>query len=235
MAFEPCERESQKKRDEEPGADGCPARLFASGHQGRPILELREPGGFDRGFFSAGLVSRKISEVFNEEVSRPILQNLEMTLNVGGMRFFEHALQVGEDLRHYEWRIVGNGKDEAQAIVRDITERKRTEERVFRLAYHDILTGLLNRNSFKDQLGQAVAHAHRHGRYVATLFLDLDRFKRINDTLGYQVGDLLLQGVAERIQESLRKSDKAARHVGADIRTVFHGLAETSLRYCCLR
>ncbi len=124
-------------------------------------------------------------------------------------------LQVGEDARYYEWRIVGSGKDEALAVVRDITERKRTEERVFRLAYYDILTGLLNRNSFKDHLAQAVAHAQRHRRYVATLFLDLDRFKRINDTFGYKVGDLLLQSVAERIQEGVRKSDKAARHVEA--------------------
>ena len=99
--------------------------------------------------------------------------------------------------------------------MRDITGRKRTEERIIRLAYQNILTGLLNRNSFKDHLGQAVAHAQRHGRYVATLFIDLDRFKRINDTFGYKVGDLLLQGVAERINEGLRKSDKAARNVDA--------------------
>jgi len=74
------------------------------------------------------------------------------------------------------------------------------------------LTGLLNRHSFKDLLTQSVALAQRHGRYVATLFLDLDRFKRINDTLGYNVGDLLLQGVADRIQECVRKSDRAARN-----------------------
>ncbi len=129
------------------------------------------------------------------------MQNLHRALTFGGMQFFEHNLQVGEEARYYEWRIVGSGKDEALAIVRDITERKRTEERVFRLAYHDILTGLLNRNSFKEHLAQALAQAQRHGRYVATLFLDLDRFKRINDTFGYKVGDLLLQSVAERIQE----------------------------------
>ena len=141
------------------------------------------------------------------------MQNLHRALTFGGMQFFEHNLQVDEEARYYEWRIVGSGKDEALAIVRDITERKRTEERVFRLAYHDILTGLLNRNSFKEHLAQALAQAQRHGRYVATLFLDLDRFKRINDTFGYKVGDLLLQSVAERIREGVRKSDKPARHV----------------------
>ncbi|MFZ0945516.1 MAG: EAL domain-containing protein [Syntrophobacteraceae bacterium] len=177
------------------------------------ILESREPAGFDQIFSGNGLLSKKIDEVFSEEVSRPIMKNLDRALTFGGMQFLEHNLQVNEDARHYEWRIVGSGKDEAMAIVRDITERKRTEERIFRLAYHDILTGLLNRNSFKEHLAQALAQAQRHDRYVGTLFLDLDRFKRINDTFGYKVGDLLLQGVAERIREGVRKGDKPARHV----------------------
>jgi diguanylate cyclase (GGDEF)-like protein len=180
-------------------------------------LELRETSGFDKIFSGAELLSRKISEVFTEEVSRPIVQNLLQALAVGGMQFFEHNLQVGEEVRYYEWRIVGNGKEEAVAVVRDITERKRTEDRVFRLAYHDILTGLLNRNSFKEHLAQALAQAQRNGSHVATLFLDLDRFKRINDTFGYKVGDLLLQTVAERIKEGVRKSDKSARLVNAQV------------------
>ncbi|MGA3115287.1 MAG: EAL domain-containing protein [Syntrophobacteraceae bacterium] len=190
--------------------DALPDLLLRINSDGR-TLELREPGGFDQVF--SGLLSKNINEVFSEEVSRPIMQNLHRAISSGGMQFFEHDLQVDEDARYYEWRIVGSGKDEALAIVRDITERKRTEERVFRLAYHDILTGLLNRNSFKEHLAQALAQAQRHGRYVATLFLDLDRFKRINDTFGYKVGDLLLQSVAERIREGVRKSDKPARHV----------------------
>jgi len=190
--------------------DALPDLLLRINSDGR-TLELREPGGFDQVF--SGLLSKNINEVFSEEVSRPIMKNLDRALTFGGMQFLEHNLQVDEDARHYEWRIVGSGKDEAMAIVRDITERKRTEERIFRLAYHDILTGLLNRNSFKEHLAQALAQAQRHDRYVATLFLDLDRFKRINDTFGYKVGDLLLQGVAERIREGLRKCDKPARHV----------------------
>ncbi|MGP0043217.1 MAG: putative bifunctional diguanylate cyclase/phosphodiesterase [Syntrophobacteraceae bacterium] len=192
--------------------DALPDLLLRITSDGR-ILESREPAGFDQIFSGNGLLSKKISEVFSEEVSRPIMKNLDRALTFGGMQFLEHNLQVDEDARHYEWRIVGSGQDEAMAIVRDITERKRTEERIFRLAYHDILTGLLNRNSFKEHLAQALAQAQRHDRYVATLFLDLDRFKRINDTFGYKVGDLLLQGVAERIREGVRKGDKPARHV----------------------
>lgn len=196
--------------------DAMPDLLLRISRDGR-VLELREPSGFDRFFPGPGLLSKSIDEVFPQEISRPIAQNLHRALAVGGMQFFEQSLQAGEEGRHYEWRIVCSGKDEAVAIVRDITERKRTEERVFRLAYHDILTGLLNRNSFKEHLAQALAYAQRNGRNVATLFLDLDRFKRINDTLGYEVGDLLLKGVAERIREGVRKTDKSARHVDAQI------------------
>lgn len=184
-------------------------RLDRSGE----ILELREPEGFDRVFSPARLLSKKIDDVFSKEMAQPVLDHLDKALAGREMQFFEQQIPTEDDDRFYEWRIVNSGQDEALAIVRDITERKRTEERVIRLAYHDTLTGLLNRHSFKDHLAQAVANAQRYKRFVATLFIDLDRFKRINDTLGYQVGDLLLQGVAERIQECVRKSDKAARNV----------------------
>ena len=92
--------------------DALPDLLLRITRDGR-ILEVEEPSGFDKVFSRAGLLSKKISEVFTEDVSRPILQNLEMALTHGGMRFFEHKLQVGEDAGYYEWRIVGSGKDEA--------------------------------------------------------------------------------------------------------------------------
>ncbi len=193
--------------------NALPDMLLQIGRDGS-ILDIRSQGGFDHVFSPGKLLSKRIAEVFSHEVSAQILENLNLALYTREMQFFEHKLHLDEDLYYYEWRIVNNGADEALAIVRDITERKRTEEKVELLAYHDPLTGLLNRHSFKEHLENAVESARRRGRYVGTLFLDLDRFKRINDTLGYKVGDLLLQGVAERILESVRKSDKAARQVG---------------------
>ena len=100
-------------------------------------------------------------------------------------------------------------------IVRDITERKRFEERIRRLANYDNLTGLPNRMLFYDRLSQAINLAQRNRHNLALLYLDLDRFKSVNDTLGHDAGDGVLKGAADRIQEQVRESDTVAR-VGGD-------------------
>jgi diguanylate cyclase (GGDEF)-like protein/PAS domain S-box-containing protein len=97
----------------------------------------------------------------------------------------------------------------------DITERKVAEERVQSLAYYDALTGLPNRILLRDRLSKALANARRQKHKVALLFLDLDRFKIINDSLGHSVGDLLLQDVAERLKSFAREQDTVAR-LGGD-------------------
>lgn len=104
-------------------------------------------------------------------------------------------------------------------ICRDITERKQAEEQLYRLAHHDILTELPNRILFLDRLQQAKALANRYRHQLAILFLDLDRFKIINDTLGHPVGDKLLQKVAQRIAGCVREVDTVAR-IGGDEFTV---------------
>jgi diguanylate cyclase (GGDEF)-like protein len=95
--------------------------------------------------------------------------------------------------------------------LQDITEMRLAEERIRQLAFIDSLTQLPNRELFKDRLGEALKLAKRYSRGLALLFLDLDNFKRINDTLGHGVGDLLLQATAERLRLSLRNSDTVAR------------------------
>ncbi|MDH4327831.1 MAG: EAL domain-containing protein [Nitrospira sp.] len=97
--------------------------------------------------------------------------------------------------------------------AKDISERKRSEREIHRLAYYDSLTGLPNRVLFKDRLTQALAHARRYQSTLAVLFLDLDRFKVINDTLGHNVGDLLLKQVADRLTDSVRHSDSIGRSI----------------------
>jgi diguanylate cyclase (GGDEF)-like protein/PAS domain S-box-containing protein len=107
----------------------------------------------------------------------------------------------------------------------DITERKRAEERIRSLAYHDTLTGLPNRLLFADRLAVAVAQAHRQGQKLAVLFLDLDGFKVINDSLGHSLGDRLLEVVAERIQCALREGDTVARLGGDEFTLLLPGVS----------
>jgi len=98
--------------------------------------------------------------------------------------------------------------------ARDVTERKAFEEQLRHQAFHDPLTGLPNRALFKERVGQALRRAQRQGTSQAVLFLDLDNFKAINDTLGHDAGDTVLTTVAERLRESLRADDTAARFGG---------------------
>ena len=105
------------------------------------------------------------------------------------------------------------------AIKRDITQQKMYEARLDLLAHHDALTGLPNRLLFSDRLNQRIAEARRRGEQVAVMFLDMDRFKRVNDTLGHNSGDRLLTQVAERLKTTLREADTVAR-MGGDEFTV---------------
>jgi diguanylate cyclase (GGDEF)-like protein/PAS domain S-box-containing protein len=107
------------------------------------------------------------------------------------------------------------GRRTLLATVRDITARKVAEERVKHLAYHDALTGLPNRTLLEDRLVKALAGARRQKNKVALLFLDLDGFKHINDSLGHACGDLLLQEIAERLKTWGREQDTVAR-LGGD-------------------
>ncbi len=97
----------------------------------------------------------------------------------------------------------------------DVTERRRADERIRRLAHYDELTGLANRNLFSYHLSRALSHAERYGKCFSVLFIDLDRFKNINDTLGHDVGDAVLKVIGRRLSEATRGADVVAR-LGGD-------------------
>ena len=114
-------------------------------------------------------------------------------------------------------------------IFTDITERKAAEAKIEYLARHDPLTNLPNRTLLHDRFDQAMAHAARSQSLVALLFLDLDRFKQINDTFGHDVGDRLLQGVAERLSQCIREVDTVCRQGGDEFIIVLTELPEVEV------
>ncbi len=137
----------------------------------------------------------------------------------------------GDNLRYFESRSVPielssigiysvDDKNQKEfigtyGVARDITERKQAEELIKYQLYHDLLTNLPNRTLFRDRLNMAMAQSKRSGKKLAILYLDMDRFKVINDSLGHFVGDELLQAVAQRLRNELREADTLAR-VGGD-------------------
>jgi diguanylate cyclase (GGDEF)-like protein/PAS domain S-box-containing protein len=114
-----------------------------------------------------------------------------------------------------------------RGVMVDITEQKQAEERLHYLAHHDSLTDLPNRLLLLDRLSQALSRVRWHKRLVAVLFLDLDHFKRINDTLGHDVGDLLLKAVAQRLGSCIREGDTVARMGGDEFTVILTDVAQS--------
>ena len=124
------------------------------------------------------------------------------------------------DIRHLEvfTSPIKNESDKVVQVVwvaRDVSERKKAEQEIRHLAYHDALTGLPNRSRLEERLEQLFAQGQPGSQQLAMLFLDLDRFKNVNDTFGHATGDLLLKSVSRRLRASVRKGDMVAR-LGGD-------------------
>lgn len=109
-------------------------------------------------------------------------------------------------------------------VSEDVTDRKQAEETIQRMAYYDSLTELPNRTLFNDRLSQALSHARRKNEIVAVLFLDLDQFKLINDTLGHALGDQLLRSVASKLNKYVRVGDTVSRLGGDEFTMLFQGI-----------
>ena len=168
---------------------------------------------------AVGLLGRRAGELLGRPVAG-LLSDLGHPIGFPDPGVYDLQFNTSERQRDMELAVTpledARGATAGRVLVfRDVTERRELERELRRLAYTDRLTGLPNRALFHDRLERALAMAKRHDTPVAVLFLDLDRFKIINDSLGHEIGDEVLVAVAQRLRRSLRDEDTLAR-LGGD-------------------
>jgi diguanylate cyclase (GGDEF)-like protein/PAS domain S-box-containing protein len=171
------------------------------------------------------LIGRSWRELYDEDEVRRFEDDVMPAFRQAG-RWRGEAVGRRRDGSRFpqEVSLTALGGGGLVCVVRDITDRKETEERITALAYRDTLTGLPNRRLFEDRLQVALAQAHRYRHRLGVFFLDLDRFKDVNDKLGHAAGDNLLQAVSERLSSCVREGDTVARLAGDEFTLLLPGV-----------
>ena len=190
--------------------------IFVTAHYGEEMHRLK---GYQSGAVDY-LFTPVIPQILQNKVAVFVelaRKNLQLQYQTRELESFNRDLQLRQ--MHDLQRINA-------ALEAEVEERRQAEARAHELATRDPLTGLLNRRSLIQHLEQAVARSHRQRKGLAVLFLDMDRFKSINDSLGHDVGDVLLQQVAARISSAVRVTDLVARLGGDEFVVLMEGLPE---------
>ncbi len=198
------------------------------------LLYLNQVGYDLLGIGSGTLANVTVFSLTDQEGQEKLRQQFDQTLTGGDNRHFELPFFSRSRHRRIDLEIslalCQNG-DQEQAVwgvCHDVTERNLAQLELLKLAHHDMLTGLPNRVLLYDRMQQAKAFSHRMQSRFALMFLDLDRFKIINDTLGHAVGDELLRLIAQRLQGGLRETDTVARIGGDEFVILLLNVADTA-------
>jgi len=196
------------------------------------IIEYVNPAMYQMtGYSKEELIGQTPAVLKSDKQSSSFYQRLWKTIQ-RGVVFNEVVINKHKSGRlYYEEKTITPQKNEQGEIIsyissgKDITERMEAQERLYHLAHHDSLTGLPNRVLFQNRLEQSINRARWRDRVLAVMFLDIDRFKVINDTLGHNVGDLLLNEMAQRLSECVRDDDTVARFGGDEFVIILNDLA----------
>ncbi|MGD8497270.1 MAG: diguanylate cyclase, partial [Chromatiales bacterium] len=203
--------------------------VFITDREG--VIEYVNPSVLKVTGFTAGELIGERPSLLKSGMHEPdYYQNMWSTI-LSGESFRDVLINRTKDgALFYEEKTITPVRD-AQGVIthfvatgKDISERMRTQERLQYLAHHDVLTGLPNRALLQDRLQHAFHQAKREGTMIALLFIDLDRFKTVNDSLGHGAGDVLLKELAGRLTHLLRESDTVARVGGDEFTVVVEGL-----------
>jgi diguanylate cyclase (GGDEF)-like protein/PAS domain S-box-containing protein len=199
---------------------------------GGVILSANPAFFVSTGFQPNEIAGQSIQKLTSVHHNRDFFANIWRQLKLKGQWEGEIWNRDKNGEIHPQWLSLTAITDQARrpthylGIYADVSHQKQVQERLRRLAYHDVLTGLPNRQLFNDRLNQAIKYADRNNARLALFFIDLDRFKNVNDTLGHSVGDKVLQLTAERLNKHTRQTDTLSRLGGDEFTIIIQDINE---------